>query len=95
MLLFVVQFVLFYTGVFKDMGITENVGNHSSVHDGFSALMFSLSSLTMMGFGDYSPLSKFEEVVAYSEALFGYIILSLLITIMPIFFKSVGNGEGV
>ena len=88
----VIQFVILYTALYKSMGL-EVVGENLKVYDGVSALIFSLGSLTTMSFGDYSPVNHLEEFLAYSEAVLGYLILALTVTIMPIAFKSVGKSK--
>ncbi len=54
---------------------------HSDNHmGGFNAFYFSFSTLTTVGFGDITPLSKVARTLAVMEAVTGTLYLTILIS---------------
>ena len=56
-------------------------GEHSERHiGGFNAFYFSFSTLTTVGFGDITPMSKVARTLAVMEAVTGTLYLAILIS---------------
>lgn len=57
------------------------LAEHSERHmDGFNAFYFSFSTLTTVGFGDITPMSKIARTLAVMEAVTGTLYLAILIS---------------
>ena len=57
------------------------LGEHSERHmGGFNAFYFSFSTLTTVGFGDITPMSKIARTLAVMEAVTGTLYLAILIS---------------
>jgi voltage-gated potassium channel len=57
------------------------LGEHSERHmGGFNAFYFSFSTLTTVGFGDITPMSKIARTLAVVEAVTGTLYLAILIS---------------
>jgi voltage-gated potassium channel Kch len=57
------------------------LGEHSKGHfGGFNAFYFSFSTLTTVGFGDITPMSKIARTLAVMEAVTGTLYIAILIS---------------
>ena len=57
------------------------LAEHSEGHmGGFNAFYFSFSTLTTVGFGDITPMSKIARTLAVMEAVTGTLYLAILIS---------------
>ena len=60
-------------------GSFSGMGGDSAEFDGFSALYFSLITVTTVGFGDIAPVSRPARMLAMVEALTGTLYLALMV----------------
>ncbi|MFL6254164.1 MAG: ion channel [Pyrinomonadaceae bacterium] len=68
-----------YTDIYRYLGIID--GSGVMVRDSVSCFYFSIVTYTTLGYGDYRP-SPEARLFAASEALLGYILLSLFIGVL-------------
>lgn len=71
--------VFSYTDIYRYLGIID--GSGVVVRDSLSCFYFSIVTYTTLGYGDYRP-SPEARLFAASEALLGYILLSLFIGVL-------------
>jgi hypothetical protein len=71
--------ILCYADACLSIGILDTSDpQHNKVSDPVSCLYFSLVTWTTLGYGDYRPTKDFR-LVAASEALLGYVSMSMLV----------------
>jgi hypothetical protein len=68
-----------YTDIYRYLGIIDT--NGVVIRDPVSCFYFSVVTYTTLGYGDYRPSSE-ARLFAASEALVGYILLSLFIGVL-------------
>jgi Ion channel len=71
--------VFSYADIYRYLGIIDS--NGTLVHDSVSCFYFSIVTYTTLGYGDYRP-SPDARLFAASEALLGYVLLSLFIGVL-------------
>jgi voltage-gated potassium channel len=70
-------------------------GNSASRMDGFNAFYFSFGTLTTVGFGDITPVSKVARTLAIFEAVMGTFYLAILISrLVGMYSPSTGADRG-
>lgn len=74
---FLMLTVAFFAVLFAELGLME-VRSGKETHDFWTALYFSVSTLTTVGYGDFVPMPE-SRMVAAIEALTGYVLLGLAV----------------
>ena len=81
-LIIIVIYALAYAGIHfitKASTVTDAKGNQIS---GLMYIYFSIVTLTTLGYGDYTPVGKLPQLIAASEAIFGYVSLGFFVYIL-------------
>jgi hypothetical protein len=75
--------VIAFGGIYSQLGLNDTVSkkhNYTSIWDG---IYFSIITLTTVGYGDITPTLLTRSIAAF-EALTGYVIMGLLISVLVI-----------
>jgi hypothetical protein len=71
----------------------EMVGNSDPGMDGFNAFYFSFSTLTTLGFGDITPVSRVARTLTIMETVTGTLYLAILISRLVGRYSSATQGD--
>lgn len=79
--------IMAFSPIYYDNGLYDTVHGHLVHGDKVAAMYFSAVTITTLGYGDLVPATNVGRIAASAEAIFGYIMLGLMIASMVSLFR--------
>jgi hypothetical protein len=77
----IANFILLYAAIYRAIGIVDTKDHTTTSYELVDCIYFSIITWTTTGYGDFRPPEQ-ARLIAASEALLGYVVMTIIIGIM-------------
>jgi len=88
----IASIILAFGSIYSQLGLNDTVSKKHTYTTVWDGIYFSIITLTTVGYGDITPNLQTRSIAAF-EALTGYVIMGLLISVLVIMAQRMGGGR--